>query len=321
VLQCAADTWCLRQGINLVNGKVLITGSSGLIGTAVIKRLMAAGIACVAVDLQAADPEDRMDICDSGRIARLLGDVTGIIHLAAVSRVIHGERHPARCRAVNVDATRAIIESALALRQPPWLIYASSREVYGQQVALPVNEDATLRPMNVYAHSKLAAEQLVEQARAASLQTAILRFSTVYGSVNDHHDRVVPAFTAAAVCGEVLRVDGPECCFDITHVDDVASGVIRVAELLTGGERGLPPIHFVSGRGITLLELARMSIELGDSNARIHSTTPHSFDVHRFIGDPARARAILGWEATIDLRSGLSRLAQNFAARLAKNIL
>lgn len=279
------------------------------------------GIACVAVDLQAPDPDDRIDICDSGRIARLMAGVTGIIHLAAVSRVIHGERHPARCRAVNVDATRGIIEAALALPRPPWLIYASSREVYGQQDALPVNEDASLRPLNVYAHSKVAAEQLVEKAREASLQTAIVRFSSVYGSVDDHHDRVVPAFAAAAIRGEVLRVDGAECCFDLTHVDDVASGVIRVVELLAGGEQALPPIHFVSGRGITLLELARMSIELGDSNARIHSATPRIFDVHKFIGDPARARAILGWAATTDLKSGLSRLAQSFSSRLAQNIL
>ena len=209
----------------------------------------------------------------------------------------------------------------MALPRPPWLIYASSREVYGQQDALPVNEDASLRPLNVYAHSKLAAEQLVEKARAASLQTAIVRFSSVYGSIDDHHDRVVPAFTAAAVRGEVLRVDGAECCFDLTHVDDVASGVIRVVELLAGGEQALPPIHFVSGRGITLLELARMSIEIGDSNARIHSTTPRIFDVHKFIGDPARARAILGWVATTELKSGLSRLAQSFSSRLAQNIL
>lgn len=296
----------------MVNGKVLITGSSGLIGTAVTERLLASGIACVRIDLRAVDPDHRIDICESRRIAPLLDGVAGIIHLAAVSRVIHGEHNPVRCRAVNVDATRGIIEAALALPKPPWLIYASSREVYGQQDALPVKEDATLQPLNVYAHSKVAAEQLVGRAREASLQTAILRFSSVYGSIDDHHDRVVPAFTAAAVRGEVLRVDGTECCFDLTHVDDVAAGVIRVVELLTGGERALPPIHFVSGRGITLLELARMAIEIGGSKAQVHAATPRIFDVHNFVGDPARARAILGWQATTDLRSGLSRLAQDF---------
>jgi len=305
----------------MIDGKILITGSSGLIGSAVTRRLQALNIACICVDLQAPDPEDRIDICDSARIARLMNGVTGIVHLAAVSRVIHGERHPARCRAVNVDATRGIIEAALALARPPWLIYASSREVYGQQNELPVHEDAPLRPLNVYARSKLTAEQLVGMAREASLQTAIVRFSSVYGSVDDHHDRVVPAFVAAAARGEVLRVDGADCCFDLTHVDDVANGVIRIVELLADGERGLPPVHFVSGHGITLLELARMSIEIGDRKARIHSASPRSFDVHRFVGDPGRARALLGWVATTSLESGLSRLARNFSSRLAQNTL
>jgi nucleoside-diphosphate-sugar epimerase len=299
----------------MIGGKVLITGSSGLIGTAVTQRLMALGISCVTIDVRAVDPEHRIDICESGRIAPLLHDVTGIIHLAAVSRVIHGEHDPVRCHAVNVDATRSIIDAALLLPRPPWLIYASSREVYGQQEALPVNEDAPFRPLNVYAHSKVAAEQLVGKARAASLQTATLRFSSVYGSVNDHHDRVVPAFTAAAVRGDILRIDGTECCFDLTHVEDVANGIIRVVELLTDGERLLPPIHLVSGHGITLLELARMAIEIGGFRAQVNAATPRIFDVHRFIGDPARARALLGWQATTDLKSGIYRLAQDFIAQ------
>jgi nucleoside-diphosphate-sugar epimerase len=295
------------------DGRVLITGSSGLIGSAVARRLRERQIECVGIDLRAELPTLRVDIRDDAGLSALLEGVTGIIHLAAVSRVIHGERDPVLCRAVNVDATRRILEAAGRASHRPWVIYASSREVYGPQVHQPVGEDAAFRPVNVYAHSKIAAEALVGEARDAGLQTAIVRFSNVYGSVADHSDRVVPAFVAAAVEGGVLRVDGGACCFDLTHVDDVSKALVTLVEVLMRGERQLPPIHFVSGRSTSLLDLARMAIEIGGSGARIVEAASRTFDVHHFVGDPSRARNLLGWQASTELRVGLSRLAGEFA--------
>jgi nucleoside-diphosphate-sugar epimerase len=95
-------------------------------------------------------------------------------------------------------------------------------------------------------------------------------------------------------------------------VDDVAIGVAQVVELLMSGERMLPPIHFVSGRRTTLLDLARMATEIGGSKGRIQFAAPRTYDVHNFVGDPERARALLGWQATTDLHTGLSRLALEF---------
>jgi nucleoside-diphosphate-sugar epimerase len=296
----------------MADGLVLITGSSGLIGTAVVGQLAEAGIACVGIDLRAPEIKDRIDIRDTARLAALLKDVTGIIHLAAVSRVIHGQDNPGLCHAVNADATRDILDAALAAAGRPWLIYASSREVYGQQESLPVSEDAAFHPLNAYARSKVDAEGFVNKARDASLQTAIVRFSSVYGSVDDHRDRVVPAFVAAAVHGGILRVDGTECSTDFTHVDDVANGVARVVEVLASGERMLPPIHFVSGRRTNLLDLAHMTNEIGGAGGSIRTVAARTFDVHNFVGDPERARALLGWQATTSLHEGLSRLAREF---------
>ncbi|MEO8630408.1 MAG: NAD-dependent epimerase/dehydratase family protein [Betaproteobacteria bacterium] len=58
-----------------------------------------------------------------------------------------------------------VIEEAERQHQPPWLIFASSREVYGQPASLPATEDAPLRPVNVYGRSKLEGEYLVDAAR------------------------------------------------------------------------------------------------------------------------------------------------------------
>ncbi len=294
---------------------ILITGSSGLIGATLSRYLADRDLPIVGVDLRSPVESQRFDVSDLDRMNILLPRVSGIIHLAAVSRVIHGERDPARCWDVNVESTRKLLDAALKSASRPWFIYASSREVYGTQTTQPVAEDAPLRPINVYARSKVAAELLVAEARQAGLATATLRFASVYGRIDDHPDRVVPAFVAAAVTGGMLRVDGKDCAFDVNHVDDVVRGIATVAELLQSGERLLPPVHFVSGRSTGLIELAELCCRIGGRGARIVEAPSRDFDVHRFVGDPRRARELLGWQSTIDLETGLARLAAEFARR------
>jgi nucleoside-diphosphate-sugar epimerase len=292
---------------------ILITGSYGLIGATLARYFADRDISVTGVDLRSTAESQRFDISDLERIKLLLPRVSGIIHLAAVSRVIDGQRDPTRCWEVNVESTRKLLDAAVRSSNRPWFIYASSREVYGTQATQPVAEDAPLQPLNVYARSKVAAEMLVAEARGAGLATAILRFASVYGRIDDHRDRVVPAFLPAAVAGGVLRVDGKDCAFDVNHVDDVVRGIARVADVLDGGERLLPALHFVSGRSTGLIELAQMCCRIGGRAARIVEAPSRDFDVHRFVGDPRRAREVLGWQSTIDLETGLARLAAEFA--------
>src|SRR5690606_18739564 len=184
---------------------------------------------------------------------------------AAVSRVIWGERDPALCRATNEGGTRNVLHAALASPRRPWIVFASSREVYGEPDALPVGEDAPLRPVNVYGETKIAGERLLEEARGAGLATAIVRLSNVYGSVHDHVDRVVPAFARSALAGDPLRIDGAEHTFDFTHIDDTARGIAAVIDALEAGERRLPAIHLLTGVPTTLGELASAAVDLAAS--------------------------------------------------------
>ena len=183
---------------------ILVTGSAGLIGSALSSALLRGDVSVIGLDLRAG-AQLRLDVRElSSRISEL-NDVSGIVHLAAVSRVIHGEQNPALCRSVNIEGTRAVLEVAARLPLRPWVILASSREVYGEQRELPVREDAKLQPVNVYARSKVQAEQSVWQARAEGLRACIVRFSSVYGSVHDYPDRVVPAFAIAAPIPNLQR--------------------------------------------------------------------------------------------------------------------
>lgn len=291
---------------------VLLTGSAGLVGTAVTEHLRRRGQLVRPLDLR--DPDAPADVCDPAAVRQAMSGCTGVIHLAAVSRVIWGERDPEACRATNIGGTRLVLEAALASPARPWLIFASSREVYGEPQDLPVTEDAALAPINVYGRTKFTGERLVDEARGLGLRAAVVRLSNVYGSPADHPDRVVPAFARAAVRGLSLRVDGPDHTFDFTHVDDTARGIVLLADLLEHDPTPPPPIHFLTSTPTTLGALATLAVELAGTRAAIVTAPPRSFDVARFYGDPTRARRLLGWAPQVPLREGLARLITAFRA-------
>jgi UDP-glucose 4-epimerase len=287
--------------------KILITGSSGLVGSALASALSGRGVEITRLDRNAYGPA-RGDVRDRERLHRAIVDVGGIIHLAAVSRVIWGERDPALCWSTNVDGLRNVLELAACSPVKPWVIFASSREVYGQPEQLPATEDCPARPVNVYGRSKVAGEQLVIAAQRDGVRACTIRLSNVFGSTTDHADRVVPAFVRAAALGQELRIDGAAHTFDFTHIDDVTRGVAALTELLASGELTPPPIHFVSGTPTTLGELARMAIRIAGTDSSVRLAPPRDFDVARFFGSPARAEALLGWKPQIGLEEGLTRL-------------
>lgn len=277
----------------------------GLVGAKLAMKASDEGWSVSVLDVR--DPAQRGDVRDAHSVERAISGCVGIVHLAAVSRVIWGEQDPALCWATNVDGTRNILDGAIASPHRPWVVFASSREVYGAQLQLPASEDAPLVPVNVYGRSKVAGEQLVVGARAAGLQTAVVRLSNVYGSSHDHADRVVPAFVRAAVEGSPLRVDDAANTFDFTHVDDVAGGLIAIMRALERGE-SLPPLHLVTGQPTSLGGLAALVLELTGSRSAITEAPSRTFDVARFYGDPTRAWDVLSWRAAIPLREGIVRL-------------
>lgn len=294
--------------------RILVTGSEGLIGTALSDALAQQGYDVVSLDLQALGPRNQGDVRKAEDLHRSVRGCIGIVHLAAVSRVIDGEKNPDRCWETNVGGTRNVIAAALSSPIRPWIIQASSREVYGQPASLPVCEDIPLAPVNIYGRSKIEGERLISEARSAGLRTAILRFSNVYGWTRDHSDRVVPAFARAAAFGLPLRVDGADHTFDFTHIDDTITGIMALIALLQAGEAPPPPIHLLTGQPTTLGQLARLAVELAGTNAAINDGPPRTFDVSHFYGSPRRAEQVLGWRPRTTIRDGLARLIDSFRA-------
>ena len=301
----------------MLKSKILITGSKGLIGSALKKRLYNLGFQVKGMDN--SYPINHLeygDIQDIQLLKKLVYECSGIIHLAGVSRVIAGETNPSLCWSLNVNSTQKLLEIAKNSPNNPWVIYASSREVYGQQEKLPVKENAPLFPLNIYAKSKLAAEELMLSYRKTGLQVAIIRFSNVYGSPYDHSDRVIPAFCKTAAFGGIIRIDGAHNTFDFTYIDDVITGIVKVIGKLQSGCFDLPILHFSSGQGTTLLQVATLVKSISDQQIEFLHASSRSFDVSTFYGDPSLANKVLDWRTKINIKEGISRLVEDFKIKM-----
>lgn len=290
--------------------RILMTGSHGLVGTVMAGALAGRGDVVVPFDV-IADPAD--DIRDRDRLARALEGCDGIVHLAAMSRVAWGESHPALTHDINVEGTRAVIDVAMSARPRPWLLFASSREIYGNPVERIIDETAPTAPVNHYGRSKAAGEDLVNAARVGGMRTAMLRLSNVYGGRRDHPDRAVPALVARALAGEDLTITGADNYFDFVHVEDTVAGLIAAMEQLESGESALPAMHLATGRDTSLGQLAELAIRATASGSRIIPVAARAFDVAGFCGRPDRARELLGWLPTVSIEEGVRRVAQDLA--------
>lgn len=292
-------------------GAILVTGSEGLIGSAFCALLEKSGYRVKKMDTRSVDPDAMGDIRDEALVKKRLEGCRGVVHLAAISRVADGESDPELCWQTNVIGTEVVMRAASEMPIRPWVLLASSREVYGEPGDLPVREDSPMRPVNVYGRSKAAAERVALAWRRSGVDTAVVRLANVYGALNDHPKRVTPAFARAASDGELLQVHGRENTFDFTHLDDVTYGLLSVVEALQAGEV-LPPIHFASGLPTTLGELADIAVKLGSSHAKVAETPAPTYNVSRFVGDPTRARELLGWQARIRIGEGMHRLIEAY---------
>jgi UDP-glucose 4-epimerase len=289
--------------------KIVVTGSLGLIGNALVEKLGTVGVTCIPLDIRLPKEDPSYaDICDKKPLKSLLGDCDGVIHLAAVSRIAWGETRPDICNTINIEGTRNLLEACLASPNKPWFVFASSREVYGEQKDFPVDENCVLNPNNVYANSKFAAEKLVEDAFHAGLKSFIVRFSNVYGGANDHIDRVVPAFCVNAIKNTNLRIYGPECIYDFTYIDDVIEGLEKIISFISKEKRSiLPKIHLASGEPTSLLDLARKIIKITGSNSKLDIKAAKGYGTHKFYGDTTNAESLLGWRSQNNISEGLHK--------------
>ena len=303
--------------------RVLITGGNGFIGSHLAEKLEAMGDSVTLFDTRFngnADavhgPKVRGDIRDYSAVKEAVAGQDAVFHLAAVSRVAWGQQDPYTCWTTNLLGTLNVLEACRKSERRPALFYASSREVYGEAQYLPVDEDHPKMPRSIYGMTKLCAERAcgsyADPSLLPSLHPVIFRFSNVYGSERDLPERVIPKFMTKAILGEDITLYGGEQVLDFTYIDDTISGILKAfAASLDGGSEVLgQEFHFVTGRGVSVSELATMIVALTDSGSRIIQSPANDFEVRRFVGDPGKSHKVLGHEPRVRLEEGLKILRE-----------
>src|SRR3989338_5730538 len=181
--------------------RILVTGSSGTIGTRLCEKLLEQGHDIVGVDWKKNRCKPEMDIRtiiadlrDEKNLAALPTDSDAVVHLAANARVYELVKDPDRARD-NFLSTYNVVEF-VRKNKIPRLIFASSREVYGNAERETYAEDMVKIDLceSPYTATKMAGEALIHAYRRCyGLKTGILRFRNVYGAYDDS-DRIVPLF-------------------------------------------------------------------------------------------------------------------------------
>lgn len=275
--------------------RVIVTGGRGFVGSALLTRAQRAGYRVASFDLQ-----DGLDICDPSALRAAIQPGDTVVHLAAYADLYVAREHPSDCVRVNVLGTTLVAETTRQCGAR--LVLGSTLCVYGNQPNYPTHEDTRPNPSEIYAQTKLAAEQVVQgMIDTLGLQATIVRFPGVYGP-GMRDSLAVARFMRAASEGDDLLVhgDGAQTRTPM-HVDDVADGLLAVVQ----HERCSRVINLAATEEISALELARRIIRLA-GRGTIRHTAQRSPQTLREFADGSLAARELDWRPQHTLDEGLA---------------
>ena len=301
----------------------LVTGGAGFIGSHLSERLLADGASVTAIDCFTdyyprpikernlsgliGRPNYRFVEGELARVdlATLLDGITHVFHLAAQAGVRKSwGRDFTTYTTLNVDATQALLEACVG-RPIERVVYASSSSVYGDEVSLPMREDALPQPVSPYGVTKLAAEHLCNLYYLNhAVPTVSLRYFTVYGP-RQRPDMGFHRFFTAVLEGRPLVQFGDGLqTRDFTFVADA------VTATATAAVRGAPGGVYNIGGGsrVTLREVFELIGRVTGRPVHIDHQPEQKGDMRDTYAETSRAHADLGFVPSVTLEQGLREM-------------
>jgi UDP-glucose 4-epimerase len=309
----------------LSGARVVVTGGAGNVGSHIVDAAIAAGarevvaldalVRGVPANLDAALKTGKaslreLDVRDREAVAASIAGADLVFHQAAL-RWTRCQESPRECQEVMVDGTFNVLEAAAAAKAKH-VALASSAVVYGAPEVLPMHEDQPLNGTTFYGSMKVANEQLARAfAHVHGVHTTTLRYFNVYGPRMDVRSRFVEVMVRWLNLideGKPLTLFGDgSSSVDFVYVGDV----VRANLLACETNRPAAIVNVCSGVETKMRDLAALLLELTGSSAGIEfKPQPRGGLPARRVGDPTRARELLGFEARTSLEDGVRKLIE-----------
>ena len=285
--------------------KILVTGSSGFIGSQLSKALLDRGHDVTGFDLtqsrQSNYPTIKGDLRNYDDVDKAVQGREVVYHLGALANLNICRERPLETVQVNVLGTANIAKACQ--KHNTKLIYASSCHVYGFQNHFPVTEDSTPNPSEIYSATKLAGEKIAQKF-PGGVRYTILRYGTAYGPYM-RSQLAIHIFLEKAIKKEKITVYKPGTqTRQFIYIDDLIEGNILA---LDRPEAEGQILNLPGPEGISILRLARLCVEVAKSKSEVVLGPSRPSDIALEFISTEKAHFLLDWKPKTSLREGLEK--------------
>ena len=290
-----------------------VTGGAGFIGSHLVNYLIKEGHSISVIDnlsygkkQNLAEVYDQIkfyqeDIRDFEALKKILKNVDGVFHQAALTVVQDSLKKPQEYQDVNVSGTENIFK--LAKEYGLKVVFASSSSVYGHKENMPIRENAERKPINPYGKTKLDDEYLFEKYSNLGVSIIGLRYFNIFGKGQTlAYSGVITKFL------DRIRESKPPIIFgDGSQIRDFVfvGDVVRANLTCMNNKSSNFLINIGAGKATSILQLADMMIGFSGLSLQAIFQEPQKGDIHKSHADIDSAKKLLKWEPKIELKTWL----------------
>lgn len=307
--------------MRLTNRKVLVTGSTGFIGSHLTERLIELGYNVKAFVkynfkndwgwLEYSDVKNEIeiypgDIRDYDAVFDAMRDIDIVYHLAALIGIPYSYISPLAYIKTNVEGTYNVLQAARQ-REVKKVIITSTSETYGTAQYVPIDEKHPLVGQSPYSASKIAADQLaISYYRSFDLPVAIARPFNTYGPRQSAR-AIIPTIITQVLSGKKkIKLGNLSPTRDFNYVKDIVNGFVKIAVTdKTIGE----VVNIGSNYEISIGELVNLIVKLTGKDVEItidkERIRPDKSEVDRLWCDNTKINKLTNWSPEYTLEEGL----------------